>query len=125
MKAPLTLLLVEDLADLRVVLRRTLVAHGYQVLEAGDAEEALRLADGDGVSIDLLLTDWQLPRMNGRELARSLAARHPAVKVLLTSGQLDALAEGMDWLEGRGEYLAKPYDLDVMLAALRRLCRPS
>jgi DNA-binding response OmpR family regulator len=120
-----TVLLVEDLDDLRDVLHRTLRANGYQVLSAGDAEEALRLAAQEGVVVDLLLTDWHLPLMNGHELAVTLAQQNPRLQVLLTSGQLDANAGALDWLKGRGEYLAKPYDLDVMLTALQRLSRRS
>jgi DNA-binding response OmpR family regulator len=120
-----TVLLVEDLEDLRDVLHRTLRAHGYQVLSAGDAEEALRLASQEGVVVDLLLTDWHLPAMNGHELALVLTQKNPSLQVLLTSGQLDTKTGILDWLKGRGEYLAKPYDLDVMLTALQRLSRRS
>jgi DNA-binding response OmpR family regulator len=121
----MTVLLVEDLEDLREILQRTLVANGFKVLATADAEGALRLASQQQVQIDLLLTDWQLPGMSGWELAMTLVAQHPRMRVLLTSGQIKADDLSLNWLKGWGEYLAKPYDLAVMLAALQRLSSTS
>jgi DNA-binding response OmpR family regulator len=121
----MTLLLVEDLEDLRAVLQRTLSANGFEVLAAADAEEALQLAAQPRIKVDLLFVDWQLPGMSGRALAQELIRLHPDLRVLLTSGQIQVDQHDLQWLQGRGEYLAKPYDLMVMLAALRRLKHPS
>lgn len=116
---PVTVLVVEDLEDLRDLLRRLLLSRGYQVICADSAEEALRQAAL--APIDVLLTDWQLPGMNGRDLAQRLRASHPQLKVLLTSGQMQVKDQDLAWLEGLGAYLTKPYDFDVMFEALARL----
>ena len=113
------LLLVEDLDELRSVLERSLSAQGYEVLAARTAEEALALAYQQGSPVDLLLTDWSLPAMNGDDLARALVSRNPRLKVLFSSGEHPE--EGLEWLQGLGEFLAKPYDIEDLLAALRRL----
>ena len=114
-----TVLLVEDLADLRDLLRRLLLSRGYQVVCASNAEEALKLAATE--PIDILLTDWQLPGMNGRDLAVKLLEAQPDLRILLTSGQIETQNEDLSWLKSQGLYLTKPYDFDVMFDALSRL----
>lgn len=69
-----TLLLVEDQAVFRENLAEALEDHGYVVLQAGDAPEAIKALDGR--TVDLLLLDVALPGMSGVELLRSLRARH-------------------------------------------------
>jgi CheY-like chemotaxis protein len=62
------------------------VAAGYRVLQAGDGEEALRIAEAHTEPIQLLLTDVVMPRLNGVELARRLTRQRPDTKVLYMSG---------------------------------------
>jgi len=82
-----TILLVEDEPLLRSMYTRVLVDNGYTVLEAGNGEEALRLAQKHPAGmIDLLLTDMVMPQMGGTELARCLRESRPGINVLLTSG---------------------------------------
>ncbi|MBK9575554.1 MAG: response regulator [Fibrobacteres bacterium] len=69
-----TLLLVEDQVVFRENLAEALEDHGYVVLQAGDANEAVRSLEGK--TVDLLLLDVALPGMSGVELLRSLRARH-------------------------------------------------
>ncbi|MBK8802198.1 MAG: response regulator [Fibrobacteres bacterium] len=69
-----TLLLVEDQVVFRENLAEALEDHGYVVLQAGDANEAVRALEGK--TVDLLLLDVALPGMSGVELLRSLRARH-------------------------------------------------
>ena len=116
-----TVLIVEDLAELRDVLKRVLAANGYQVLTAVDAQDALSQAAAAPAPIDILLTDWRLPGLSGRELALQLAATRPHLRVLLSSGKVDLAVDDLKWLEPLGEYLPKPYDLPAMLEAIQRL----
>ena len=119
MPEPLSILIVEDMEDLRDLLQRLLMSRGYHVICVGTAEEALR--EAALAPIHLLLTDWQLPGMNGRDLALQLMASHPGLKILLTSGQLQTGLGDLEWLKDKGVYLTKPYDFDVMFEALARL----
>ena len=83
---------------------------GYEVLEASNGEEALRLAQNyAGESIQLLLTDVVMPQMNGQELVDRLHASHPKIKVLFTSGSIGDSRSGLDLLPTGTEFLAKPY----------------
>lgn len=81
-----TILLAEDLAPLRELVENVLHAHGYKVLSAANAEEALAFAEAEDIHIDLLLTDLVMPGMNGLELARRIAATHPGLKTLYMTG---------------------------------------
>src|ERR1039458_10160904 len=79
-----TVLMVDDCAEDRELFAHLLLAAGYRVLEANGAQQAQRLAGAEG-KIDLLLTDFNMPGMNGVELARWFQSRFPLSKVLLVS----------------------------------------
>jgi PAS domain S-box-containing protein len=84
-----TVLLVEDEHDVRAVARRILERNGYSVLEASNGTEALETFEASGRGIDLLVTDVVMPGMSGRELASTIVAARPEVRVLYMSGHTD------------------------------------
>ncbi|HEY6060180.1 MAG TPA: PAS domain S-box protein, partial [Gemmatimonadales bacterium] len=84
-----TVLLVEDEAGVRRLAREVLSRYGYRVLEAGDGNEALRVAGAYEGPIDLLLTDVVMPGMSGAELAERFHALRPEAAVLYASGYAD------------------------------------
>ena len=84
-----TILVVEDEAEVRGLVRETLRHLGYNVLEAGDGYEALKLVEQHKSEIRLLLTDVIMPLMNGHELALRLKAASPSTKVVYMSGYTD------------------------------------
>ena len=101
-----TILLVEDEAQVRAIVKRTLERAGYAVLSANGPEEALRLCETSLLQIDLLLTDVVMPQMNGRELAERVRVLRPATKTLFMSGYTDdailrhgVLDEGVPFLQ--------------------------
>jgi CheY-like chemotaxis protein len=81
-----TVLVVEDEEGVRELVRRVLVRHGYQVLEARHGRDALREAERHPERIDLLLTDVVMPEMSGVALASELRERRPELRVLYMSG---------------------------------------
>jgi len=84
-----TILLVEDEDQVRNLVRDTLRREGYKVLDAPSAAEARRLAAAHKGPVHLLIADVVMPKEGGRELAASLAARRPGMKVLFRSGYTD------------------------------------
>lgn len=81
------ILLVEDDADVRLMVRGLLEASGYQVWEAADGREALNVWKTAASQIDLLLTDLIMPGgLTGWELADKIRAQRPDLKVILMSG---------------------------------------
>jgi CheY-like chemotaxis protein len=80
-----TILVVEDNDAVRLFTTDTLRDLGFDVVEAVDAAEALRILD-QNKHVDLMFTDIGLPGLNGRELAATVQRRHPKVRTLFTSG---------------------------------------
>ena len=83
---PNTILLVDDEASFRELIRPVLEHAGYRVREAPGFEEAVEISRRRGTRIDLLLTDVSLPGNNGYELAAQLAESQPDLKVIFMSG---------------------------------------
>ena len=84
-----TVLVVEDEEAVRKFVRRILENSGYQVLEAVDGVDALRMIDKHGAKIDLVLTDVVMPRVGGPELIARLREASPESRVLYMSGYTD------------------------------------
>lgn len=80
-----TILVVEDNDAVRSFTTDTLRELGFNVIDAVDASEALKILDRDR-QIDLLFTDIGLPGLNGRELAAAVQRRYPNIRLLFTSG---------------------------------------
>ena len=95
---------------------RMLLEHaGYRIRSAGSAREALALIDA-GFSPDMVISDIVMPGdMDGLGLAREIAARHPAMKVVLASGYSVAADQARD--EGLLA-LQKPYSMVDLLSAI-------
>jgi two-component system cell cycle sensor histidine kinase/response regulator CckA len=114
-----TVLVVDDEAEIRAVMRGMLEAKGYAVLDTADPHQALRIAAQQPVH--LLLTDVVMPLMKGTELADRLQALSPWTKVLLMSAY--TLREVTD--SGR-PCIAKPFTSDALAERVRQvLAQPS
>jgi two-component system cell cycle sensor histidine kinase/response regulator CckA len=115
-----TILLVEDNAEIRVLVSRLLEGYGYTVLTAEDGPTAIALvADEQTPRIDLLLTDVVMPRMNGREVAEILVASLPGLQVLFTSGYPSDITLQHGISEGRTAFIQKPYHVDELARKIR------
>ena len=113
-----TVLVVEDDDDVRTYVVETLTALGYQVLEAGEADSALRLL-GDHPSVQLLLTDVVMPGLNGRKLAQEAKVRRPELKILYMTGYSRNAIVHQGRLDTGVDLLQKPITSDQLAAAVR------
>jgi PAS domain S-box-containing protein len=104
-----TILLVEDEEAVRSMALVSLQMHGYTVLTATDGEDALRLVKEHSESLDLVLTDVVMPKVSGPELAGTLRAEFPHVKVLFMSGYTDDAVVRHGLLEADAPFIQKPY----------------
>ena len=104
-----TVLLVEDEAMVRKLACVVLMESGYRVLEAGHGEEALRICEERGASIDLLVTDVVMPKMSGKEVADRLVSEDPGMKVLYMSGYTDDAIVRHGVLEAGVAFIEKPF----------------
>ncbi|MGH6976755.1 MAG: response regulator [Stellaceae bacterium] len=113
----LCVLVVEDDELVREATVGNVVDLGHRVLEAADADAALRIID-DGTAVDVLFTDVRLPGKDGSQLAREARQRRPTLKVILTSGgpAPDTPADGTGII-----WLGKPYKWDDLKRAFWQL----
>jgi signal transduction histidine kinase/ActR/RegA family two-component response regulator len=116
-----TILIAEDEAELRSLMRRSLERQGYRVLQAGDGAEALDVAAKHDGPIHLLVTDVVMPRLSGNELASRLVERRPGVRVLFISGYSDEAIEQHGVLTPDSVYLEKPVSPDALSRRVREL----
>lgn len=114
-----TILLVEDEPAIRQLMRRMLEMRGYTMLEARNAEEALKVAQAHQAPIHLLVTDVVMPGLNGFELTDRMAASHPEAKVLFLSGHGDHPTIRQRLRDAQHPYLLKPYTQDVLARSVR------
>ena len=116
------ILLVEDEASVREVAVAMLQKHGYRVLQAGSAEEALEAWKWHALRIELLLTDLVLPgHITGPQLAERFRAEKPTLKVICLSGYGREDSERVPKLPVGGHFLRKPCRPRVLARAVRAL----
>src|SRR5574337_1719939 len=119
MPSPVRLLLVEDEVNMVRTLAKILERKGYEVDAAGTGEEALERLSAS--SYDLVITDLNMPVMDGMTLLREIRQRqmNPAIIVLTGHGTIPSAVEAMKL--GAGDYLIKPCHPDELLLVASRL----
>jgi two-component system chemotaxis response regulator CheY len=117
------ILIVDDSESIREVLAFSLANAGYEVLAACDGLDALKYFDGR--TIDLLLTDYHMPKMNGLELIFKVRQLDPykfiPILVLTTENQLNIMKEAKE--SGATGWLTKPFSTEKLLQTLRKVIR--
>lgn len=114
------LLVVEDEATVRLLLRRFLSKCGYHVTDVGSAEEALALGPALA-EFQLLLTDVVLPGRSGLELARILSDRYPRLRTVVVSGYSEDILDERTGLAGGFPFLHKPFKMASLSVKLREV----
>ncbi len=118
---PVRILVVEDEASQREILRYNLEAEGYAVQVAADGDEALLLLAEE--TPDLVLLDWMLPGTSGIEICRQLKRRAGAPPVIMLSARSEDVDKirGLD--TGADDYMAKPFSIKELQARIRTQLR--
>ncbi|MCH9009132.1 MAG: response regulator [Chloroflexi bacterium] len=117
-----TILLVEDEVPVREMTVRVLKQQGYNVLEAPNGAEGLRLArDIPQGDIHLLLTDVVMPLIGGKELSEKFQALHPESQLIFTSGYTDSAIVRHGVLEPGVHFIQKPYSLNMLTRKVREV----
>jgi two-component system cell cycle sensor histidine kinase/response regulator CckA len=116
-----TILLVEDEPGVRRMVRQALRRHGYNVLEAASAAEALQLCQRHCNSIHLLVTDVVMPHMSGRQLAQQVRSLLPRMRTLFISGYAHEVIENQMDLGAEDAFIAKPFTPEVFVGKIREV----
>ncbi|HEX9569682.1 MAG TPA: response regulator [Rhodospirillales bacterium] len=123
MRDPARILIADDSQDNRELLRARLEAHGYELLQAADGEEAL--AQAQQHLPDLILLDVMMPKLDGFEVCRRLKGNQklPYIPIILVTAKSDSkdIVTGLD--AGGDEYLTKPIDHASLVARVRSILR--
>ncbi|HVJ05936.1 MAG TPA: response regulator [Candidatus Saccharimonadales bacterium] len=114
-------LVVDDSSTMRKLLKSILLGAGFEVIEAGDGLEALACLE-QGAS-DLVLLDWNMPKMSGVELLSQLRANHNfdqmRIMMVTTESEQEHIMRALQ--EGADEYVMKPFTRDAVLDKLQIL----
>ncbi len=116
-----TILVVEDEAGIRALVRKILRRQGYEVLEAANGQDALALCGDQGQRVDLLITDVLMPQMGGRELVERLQTQGHDMKVLYVSGYTDDATVYSGELPPGTAFLQKPFTLGSLLDKVKEV----
>lgn len=121
---PKTILIVDDSPSVRQILRMTLTAAGYEVIEADDGTTALQQLDGR--RIHLVISDVNMPRMDGLTLLGRIKAlaHYKFTPVIILTTENDAEKKQTGRVGGAKAWVVKPFQPDQLLAAVGRLIMP-
>lgn len=120
-----TVLLVDDEPAIRNALGALLRKHGYQVILARDGQEALGVFLSQSSRIQVVLLDWLMPHMGGRECAVRLLEHAPNAEIVVMSGYTGTLQDESALLARLSAFLAKPLDTSELLQVLGRAASSS
>ena len=113
-----TVLVVDDDPDVRTVVRKILLRQGFKVLEAKDGLAAFELLQRLSGGVQLLVTEIQLPRMDGITLGQKVSTDYPKIEVLYMSGFVE---ETIRHIPIR-HFLPKPFRADALAFCVQGLC---
>ncbi len=116
-----TILIVEDEELLRELVQTMLKAKGYNVLVAGDGEEAVAVFREHYRQVHLVLSDLGLPKLGGWEACQEMKKINPNIKLVIASGYLDPTSKQEMLLGGVTEFVHKPYLAGELTAKLREM----
>jgi len=119
-------LVVDDSRTIRTIIRRILIDLGYEVCEAGNGVEALKLLEIEKSTVKLILADWNMPEMDGFDLLKRLRQNpeFDLVKILMvtTETEMSQMTSAME--AGANEYVMKPFTKDILLEKLQLVGMP-
>ncbi|MGZ8383701.1 MAG: response regulator [Nitrospira sp.] len=115
------ILVVDDELSIRKPIRIALLQAGYEVVEAGDGEEAITaLGDGDNpLTVDAILCDIRMPRINGIDAIHFFRAHFPSIPVIVLTGYPDCDLAVTLMKMGVRDYLVKPVTKQDLLRVLK------
>ncbi len=121
--SPARILVVDDEELIRDLLKMVLVDEGYVVVTAADGEEAIKRLEMS--PFDLVITDLVMPRVNGVEVLRAAKRIDPGYPVMVITGYPSVETVTKLVRLGAGDYLTKPFNLDVVKVTVAKLLEMS
>jgi len=117
------ILIIDDQECMRSIMTNMLESEGFEIQAAEDGEQALDLLSK--ADYDLIVSDVNLPRMDGFQFMRKARESHPSLPAIFATGVLEETAKlGAESL-GNSEVIFKPYNKEAILEAIKRRLTPS
>jgi two-component system chemotaxis response regulator CheY len=115
------ILTIDDSKTIRDMLRMTLAPAGYEILQAVDGQDGVEVMDRE--TVDLVITDINMPRMNGYEVVRHLRARLElkGLPILVLTTESDGDKKNLAREAGATGWMVKPFDPDRLLETVRKV----
>lgn len=109
-------LIVDDSSAVRMLLARSLREFGYEILEAVNGREALRIIAAETAPVRLVLADWNMPVMNGLEMLKQLRRdpRNASLTIVMVTSESDVRQMTTALLAGANEYVMKPFTREIL-----------
>ena len=109
-----TILLIDDEETVINISEMMLKRLGYSVIKAHNGYDGLKLFKENKSKIDLVISDLEMPKMNGKELMDKLRKIEPQIKIMLSSGALTDADEKNVMNKGFNGFLKKPYNMNTL-----------
>ena len=116
-----TILLIDDEEIVINISEMMLKRLGYRVLKANSGYEGLQLFEENKSKIDLIISDFEMPKMNGKEVMDKLRKIDPQIKVMLSSGALTDADEKEVMDQGFNGFIKKPYNMNTLCAKMAEI----
>lgn len=115
------ILIAEDDFDMQKILRLYLQKDGFEVSTVSNGRDAIDfLAENQ---VDLVIMDWMMPVQDGIQTCREIRLLHIPVKILMLTAKGENEEEVQGLSCGADDYLRKPFDIQVLLLRIRKLCQ--
>ncbi|MCM2591909.1 response regulator transcription factor [Rossellomorea marisflavi] len=115
------IMIIEDEESIRGFIKINLKRYGYEVLEAGSAEEGIELLKAHGA--DILLLDVMLPGMDGFEACGEIRKWNPAVGIIMLTAKVQEMDKVHGLMNGADDYVSKPFSPNELIARIESLFR--
>ncbi|HWM48420.1 MAG TPA: response regulator [Xanthobacteraceae bacterium] len=115
------ILTIDDSKTIRDMLRMTLAGAGFEVLQAVDGQDGVEVMDRE--KVDLVITDINMPRMNGYEVVRHLRGNpnHKSLPILVLTTESDSDKKNLAREAGATGWMVKPFDPDRLVETVRKV----
>ncbi len=115
-------IVIDDSRATRLILKRTLIAQGFEVLEAGDGRQAVEELERSG-PVDLALVDWNMPVMTGYEFIVEIRSRaiFSSMSIMMVTTETETSQVQLALDAGANEYIMKPFTEEVLREKLMLL----
>jgi CheY-like chemotaxis protein len=117
------ILLIEDDEMMRSLVEWLLRDKGYKVITVGDGVEAVNAYRRFWPEIEVVISDLEMPKLDGFEAYKQMRALNPALKIIIASGYIDSRTKSKLQLEGVRHFIHKPYTPDQILHAIQELMK--